>query len=210
MRIVVLGATGMVGTRVVDEAVTRGHQVVAASRRATDGRVSAAVSSVGVDVLDRTRVRDLLENAAVAVGAVRPQQGQETGAASSTTALLDAAAAAGVPVVLVGGAGPLSSPGRPGTLVVDDERFVPPEWRNIAAASVSQLRTCEAHPSAWVYLSPPALLEPGRRTGRYRRGGTELLVDDQGRSRISVEDLAVAVLDEIEHAGGDRHFTVAY
>ncbi|WP_416382691.1 MULTISPECIES: hypothetical protein [Nocardia] len=79
-----------------------------------------------------------------------------------------------------------------------------------ALASLTQLRVCEPHPARWTYLSPPALLEPGERTGRYRRGTTTLLLDADGRSRISAEDLAVAVLDELENPGGDRHFTVAY
>ncbi|GAB3116661.1 hypothetical protein GCM10027055_26570 [Janibacter alkaliphilus] len=63
--------------------------------------------------------------------------------------------------------------------------------------------------AAWAYLSPPALLEPGTRTGRYRRGTTTLLTAQDGKSWISAEDLAVAVVDELEQPGADRHITVA-
>ncbi|WP_408648234.1 NAD(P)-dependent oxidoreductase [Streptomyces gossypiisoli] len=61
-----------------------------------------------------------------------------------------------------------------------------------------------------MYLSPPALLEPGARTGRYRRGTDSLLTAPDGRSWISAEDLAVAVVDELESPGRERHFTVVH
>lgn len=87
---------------------------------------------------------------------------------------------------------------------------MPPAWRQVAGVSVRQLEVCQAHPdAAWVYLSPPALLEPGMRTGRYRRGTATLITAPDGRSWISAEDLAVAVLDELEQPGADRHLTVA-
>lgn len=94
--------------------------------------------------------------------------------------------------------------------MIDDEQFVPAQWRSSAVASRAQLQVCESHAAAWTYLSPPAILEPGTRTGVYRRGTTTLLVDDAGRSRISAEDLSVALLDEVENPGDARHFTVAY
>ena len=207
MRIVVFGATGMVGTRVVDEASARGHDVVAVSRRDA-GRDTVVTTSL--DVRDEARVRALLGTADVTVSAIRPRPGEEASVPETTTALLDAAAATGTAVLLVGGAGPLASPTSPATLVIDDERFVPARWRSSAMASLAQRQVCEGHGAAWTYLSPPAILEPGTRTGTYRRGTTTLLVDGAGRSRISAEDLAVAVLDEVENPGDTRHFTVAY
>jgi putative NADH-flavin reductase len=207
MRIVVFGASGMVGTRVLAEASARGHDVVAVSRR-DDSRGKVATASV--DVRDGVRVRALLGTADVAVSAIRPRPGEEASVPETTTALLDAAAATGTALLLVGGAGPLASPTSPATLVIDDERFVPARWRSSAMASLAQLQVCEGHGAAWTYLSPPAILEPGTRSGVYRRGTTTLLVDDAGRSHISTEDLAVAVLDEVENPGDARHFTVAY
>ncbi|MDR7384840.1 NAD(P)-dependent oxidoreductase [Promicromonospora iranensis] len=209
MRIAVFGATGMVGSRVVDEAWARGHDVVAVSRRDA-GNGNAEVETVSVDVRDAARVREVLRTADVAVSAVRPRPGEEATVPEMTTALLDAAVGTGTAVLLVGGAGPLASPGVPGRLVIDDETFVPAQWRSSAIASLAQLQACDGHPAAWTYLSPPAVLEPGTRTGVYRRGTTTLLVDEAGRSQISAEDLSVAVLDEVENPGGVRHFTVAY
>ncbi|WP_147283527.1 NAD(P)-dependent oxidoreductase [Rhodococcus sp. AG1013] len=111
-------------------------------------------------------------------------------------------------VVVIGGAGPLKSPDAD-QLVIDDPRFVPRQWRAIAQASVDQFSACATHPAA--YLSPPALFGPGRRTGAYRRGTNRILIDVNGESRISAEDLAIAAMDEIENPdSGLRHFTVAY
>lgn len=96
-------------------------------------------------------------------------------------------------------AGALRSPDGSDLPVADNPAYVPAEWNTVAAAGVAQLRTCQAHAGAdWVYLSPPALLEPGERTGRYRRGTDTLLTGADGRSWISAEDLAVAVVDELE------------
>lgn len=209
MNIVIFGATGMVGSRVVTEASSRGHQVIAASRRGGT-HASPAVTTAAVDAGDREQARELLNDADVVVGAIRPRPGEEGSVPETTATLLDAAAATGSRLLLVGGSGPLASPDSPTRRVIDDERFVPAEWRASAEASLAQLRACEGHQAAWTYLSPPALLEPGTRTSTYRRGTTTLLVDQAGRSGISAEDLAVAILDEIEQPGDAQRFTVAY
>ena len=141
------------------------------------------------------------------VAATRPALGEEHTVTATTTALLDAAAKAGTRILVVGGAAPLRIADG---LVLDDPRYVPPEYRAIAGASAAQLDVCRAHPADWVYLSPPAVLEPGSRTGSYRRGTTTLLTRPDGTSRISAEDLAAAVVDELENPGADRHFTVGY
>lgn len=206
MKITVVGATGMVGSRVTDEAVRRGHHVTAVSR---SGESLPGATAVRADVTDGQRMRDLFAATDAIVGATRPAPGQEHTVGETTTALLDAAAAADRRVLVVGGAGPLRTPGHPDRLVVDDPDYVAAEWRTIAAASVAQLEICLAHQADWAYLSPPAVLEPGERTGRYRRGGTTLVVDSDGASRISAEDLAVAILDELENPSSAKHFTVA-
>ncbi|KOV81686.1 NADH-flavin reductase [Nocardia sp. NRRL S-836] len=194
----------MVGAEVVTEAVRRGHDVTAVFR-GTVTEVPAGVRVVRGDAADHAFTTAVLSGVDGAVAATRPRPGQEATVGPTTTALLDAALAAATRMIVVGGAAPLRSPGGTG-LVLDDTRFVPPHIRPIAAASVRQLEACRAHAADWVYLSPPALLEPGERTGTYRRGVDELLT---GPSAISAADLAVAVLDELENPGVDRHFTVA-
>ena len=86
-----------------------------------------------------------------------------------------------------------------GRLVVDDPRFVPASIRGVAQACVDQLDVLRENSTVdWTYFSPSAELTAGRRTRRFRTGTDELIVDSDGTSRISLEDVAVAVMDEAE------------
>ncbi|MFD5726040.1 NAD(P)-dependent oxidoreductase [Streptomyces sp. NPDC058368] len=210
MRIAVIGAAGMAGSRVVTEAADRGRALLAVYRSTRPDALPPGVSPVAGDADDTDAMAALFDGADAVVAATRPPVGREHTIAATTTALLDAAAKTGTRILVIGGAGPLTVPGHPGRLVVDDPAYVPPQWRTVAAASSAQLAACRAHEADWTYLSPPAVLEPGRRTGAYRRGTTTLLTAEDGTSRIAAEDLAVAVLDELEVPYGERHFTVAY
>lgn len=210
MKIVVIGATGMVGRRVTTEAVRRGHRVVAVSRNAKPAPARDSVTAVAADVSDTAALTRAMTGADVAVLSVRPAPGAENTLPGLTRSALDAATDAETRIVVVGGAGPLRSPDDPDRVVADDPAYVSPAWRSIAAAGAAQLLQCEGHTAAdWTYLSPPALLQPGERTGTYRRGTDTLLTDETGASRISAEDLACAVLDELVDRGPDRWFTVA-
>lgn len=209
MKISVFGATGMVGSAVVQEALDRGHTVTAISRSPGDlprrDGVRKQQLDVSTDDLDAA-----LAWPAAAVLSIRFAPGQEHRLAPATARFLDAAGRAGTRIVVVGGSAPLRVPGAGTHLVVEEPHFVPGAWRSIALASLEQYRVCREHSGErCVYLSPPALLEPGERSGRYRRGTTTLLTDAAGVSWISAADLAVAVLDEIETPGPDPHFTVA-
>nr|ANO42488.1 hypothetical protein A8713_035105 [Streptomyces sp. SAT1] len=216
--IAVLGGTGMVGSRVVAEATARGHRVLALARKPP--REVPGSTPVTVDATDADALRTALSGSAGSAGpggvdavvlSVRTEPADEEFLVGVTRTVLDAAVPLGARVLVVGGAGALRSPGTPGLRVADDPAHVPAAFRPVAAAGVAQLRACRAHTGAgWVYLSPPATLEPGARTGRYRRGTDTLLTDADGRSWISAEDLAVAVLDELEHPGPDRHITAVH
>jgi putative NADH-flavin reductase len=209
MQITVMGAAGMVGRRVVAEAAARGHDVVAVVR--DPARAGGLPAGVSVRAGDATDVGDVTRTSTgqdVVVAAVRPAAGREDELVSMTKALLAGAAAR---LLVVGGAGSLAVPDSGGRLVADDPDLVTAEYRAVAQAGVQQLAACRAADVDWTYLSPPALLLPGTRTGRYRLGTDELLVDATGRSTISVEDLAVALVDEAERPAHRRaRFTVAY
>jgi putative NADH-flavin reductase len=210
MQITVIGATGMVGRRVVAEAAARGHDIAAVVR--DPARVGGLPAGVSVRAGDATDVGDVTRTSAgqdVVVAAVRPAAGREDELVSMTKALL---AGAATRLLVVGGAGSLAVPGAGGRLVADDSDLVTAEYRAVARAGVQQLAACRAADDVdWTYLSPPAVLLPGTRTGRYRLGADELLVDAAGRSTISVEDLAVALVDEAERPAHRRaRFTVAY
>lgn len=211
MRIAVFGATGMAGSATVAEALDRGHHVIAASRNTSaETTADGQLSSQSVDVANEAAVAAILATVDAAVFTIRivPESGERL--ARLTRQFLDAAKEQSTRVLIIGGAAPLRSPSFPERLLVDDSDFVPTAWRDAAHASLTQFQACKEHPyDGWIYLSPPAILERGVRTGLYRRGTTALLVDDYGISRISAADLAIAVIDELDDPSDDFHFTVA-
>jgi putative NADH-flavin reductase len=211
MKIAVIGATGMAGSRIAAEAARRGHSVSGFSRsERTDDRAPDGISWATADATDPEAMGSVAAQHDVIVLATRPVPGTENEVGSLLITVLDAALHFGRRVVVIGGAGPLKSPDSD-QLVADDPRFVPRQWRAVAQASVDQFDACTTHPANWAYLSPPALFGPGTRTGSYRRGADRILIGVDGESRISAEDLAIATLDELEDPEpGLRHFTVAY
>ncbi|MEU4622336.1 NAD(P)H-binding protein [Actinoplanes sp. NPDC023801] len=208
MKITVVGAAGMAGSRIVAEARRRGHHVTAVLPGPRPDTLPPEVTDVRGDATDVELMTKLFDDADAVVGATRPAPGAEHTVTAVTAALLDASAAAKTRILFIGGSAPLLAPG--GGLVFDAPEYVPPAWRTIAAASIAQLAACRPHTADWTYVSPAALFEPGVRTGQYRRGGTSLVVAPDGTSRISAEDLAVAVLDELEQPAEERHFSVGY
>ncbi|RGD55657.1 NAD-dependent epimerase/dehydratase family protein [Kitasatospora xanthocidica] len=213
MRITVFGATGNVGRRVVAEALSRGHHVTAVVRDpAKPHDLPSAVTLVVGDARTPEDVARIAAGQDVVVTATRPVPGSEHELAIATKGLLAGIAGTGVRLLAVGGAGSLLVPGGGGTTLVDSPGF-PDAIRPIALACGEQLDLYRAAgpDTDWTYLSPAALLEPGVRTGRFRTGRDELLVDADGTSAISMEDLAVALLDETERPAHRRsRFTAAY
>lgn len=115
-----------------------------------------------------------------------------------TTGVADGVRSAGRRLIVVGGAAPLQVPGT-ARIALDDPRWVPTTIREIAAASCRQLEILRATSGLdWTYLAPAADFRPGNRTGAYRTGGTDLVIDGSGQSSLSMEDYAIALLDEVE------------
>lgn len=212
MRILVLGATGNVGRRIVAEALDRGHKITAVSRYpAPFSELGAKVQVKAGNAVDARAIANLSMDQDLVISATRPAPGREFELVRTAEALLQGVKTSGVRLLLVGGAGSLIAPDT-GRAIVDDRRYVDPAWRDIAIACCHQYAVCQNDATAnWTYLSPPAALMPGARTGTYRLGTDELIVGEDGVSRISMEDLAVALIDEAE---GPKHqrarFTVAY
>ncbi|QNE75813.1 NAD(P)H-binding protein [Streptomyces finlayi] len=214
MRITVFGAAGNVGSRVVTEALARGHEVTAVVRDAArfPALHPAATHRTG-NAGNPAHVAELSTGQDLVVGATRPAPGHEDEHAAVGRALLSGLAGTDTRLIVVGGAGSLTVPGTRGVLASDDPAYVPDAWRHIALASNAQydaVRTATTEVD-WAYLSPSAVLEPGNRTGTFRLGTDELLVDAEGNSALSMEDLAVALLDEAEHPKHHRtRFTAGY
>jgi putative NADH-flavin reductase len=223
----IFGATGVIGSRVVAEATDRGHRVTAYTRdKSRAGQDSDAVWWRIADVLDPASVARAIDGVDVVVNAINAGRDiDETianadvlpNAAESLLAALEQHPA--TRLIVVGGAGSLEV--RPGLQVVDVDGFaeglpdalgVPPEYIRVVRAHRDALNRYRTSNRNWTYLSPSAgLVQPGERTGRFRMSGNQLLVSADGRSDISAEDLAVAIIDEAElprHV--QRRFTVGY
>lgn len=210
MRITVFGATGDVGSRVVAEALARGHEVVAVIRDPARAAAVPAAAEVRIgDAADLDDVVTLSAGKDLVITATRPPSGQEHELPALTSVLLKALAHNGVRLLVVGGAATLLVPDAEGATLHETPDF-PAHLRPIATACADQLALCRAETvTDWTYLSPPAELVPGERTGVYRRGVDELLVRPDGTSTISMEDFAVALLDEAERPVHRRtRFTV--
>lgn len=207
MKIALIGATGFVGSGILSESLNRGHAVTAIVPNPDKLPSHPKLTAVKGDATDPAALARLVEGHDVVISAFNPGR-DESG--NGTRSIIEAVKRSGVERLLaVGGAGTLEV--APGQRVVDQPGF-PAEWKDGAlktAAFLDQLRG--ETELDWVFLSPAAMLAPGERTGRYRVGGDQLLTDADGQSRISIQDYAVAMLDEAETPRHSRaRFSVAY
>jgi len=213
MKMTIFGAAGEVGSRVVAEALSRGHEVTAVVRNPEQlCKLPTGVTSCSGDAGSVKDVAQLSAGQDLVISAIRPPTGDETQLVSITQAILQGAARSSVRVLVVGGAASLRMPGQGDTTVLTAPNFLPAAVIAIARACFAQHEMCSADQQAdWAYLSPPAMLVPGIRTGHYRLGSDELVVDENGNSQISMEDFAVVLIDEAEQAKHHRtRFTAAY
>lgn len=217
MHIVVFGATGMIGQRIAIEALNRGHRVTAAVRdpqALPETLKKKEVTAVTGDATDAASVTKAVTGADAVVSAISPRPRGGRPAASLTDAaraLIEGTQQAGVKrLIVVGGAGSLEV--EPGTMLLDMPDF-PDLWKPEATGHRDALDVYRSRGGEldWTFISPAAVVEPGERTGVFRQGGDELLTDERGDSRISAEDFAVAVLDELEKNDNIRkRISVAY
>jgi len=213
MRITVLGATGNAGSRVVTEAISRGHKVTAVVRNSS--ATNNLPSGINVITGDASNIMDVARFSTgqdVVISAIRPASGLESDVIPTTRTLMDGLSKTGARLLIVGGASTLIVPGTGGKTVIEDSNYLPITARHIGKASADQLEVCLAETRVdWAYLSPAAQFSPGERTGKYRLGTDELLIDAKGKSQISMEDAAIALLDEAEQPKHHQtRFTVGY
>ncbi|EPJ45507.1 MAG: hypothetical protein OFPI_36530 [Osedax symbiont Rs2] len=200
MKVIIFGAAGNVGSRIVSEALARGHQVSAIVRRAEQlEKLPAQVQGIIGDATNPSDVARFTSGQDLVISAVRPPSGHEELLVPITQSILTGAGHSGVRVLIVGGAASLRIPNQADITVLTAENFLPDAVKPIATACFAQHQAVEqVTDTAWAYLSPPAMLVPGVRTGKYNLGSDELLYDDAGNSQISMEDFAVVLLDEGE------------
>ena len=210
MKIALFGATGTIGSRILNEALARGHAVTVVSRDPSKIVPRPGVVAVAGDIQDAASIAVAVSGHDAVVSAYGPGKGDPALLSSALRALVAGLrAAAGARLAVVGGAGSLKV--APALDLVDTATF-PAAYKPVALAHRDALRFIETVTDVdWSYLSPAAIVTPGERTGRFRLGADELVADAAGKSFISAEDFAVALLDEVETPAHVRkRFTLAY
>ena len=208
MKITLYGASGMIGSRILEELVSRGHAVTAVVR--DPSKISRAGVAVRTgDVLDASSVAATAEGADAVISAYAPPPGAAETLVQAARTFVAALPQAGVKrFLMVGGAGSLEV--APGLQLVDAPGF-PEAWKGLATAHRDAVPVLAASDLDWTSFSPAAYIEPGARTGKFRLGKDNLVTDEKGESRISAEDYAIAMVDELENPRHIRQrFTAAY
>jgi putative NADH-flavin reductase len=212
MKIALIGATGFIGSALLEEALARGHQVTALVAHPEKLQAQDNLAIEQSDVLDGAKLAAQLKghDAVISAFSGHAQQDVYGYYMKGVNSIIAATKQASIKrLLIVGGAGSLYA--QPGVLVIDTPDF-PQQWKATAQGArdvLTQLRN--ESDLDWSMLSPSAIIEPGERTGTFRQAGDELIVDAGGQSRISTQDFALAMIDELETPRHVRaRFTVGY
>ena len=203
MNIALIGVSGRVGSRLLAELLRRGHRVTGIARDTSKLASQPQLVLKNGDANQPAQLAPLLAGHDAVLSALKF-------ATSDAAALITAVNQAGVcRLLVVGGAGSLEV--APGRALLDTPDF-PAAYRPEAEAGRRFLDTLRTERSLdWTFLSPAAEFVPGERSGKFRLGGDQLLADANGRSWISMEDYAIAFVDELETPKHSRQrFTVGY
>ena len=203
MNIVLIGATGAIGSRILDEALRRGHTVSAVTRdpRKLDPRPGMTIRAGSTS--DGPGLTQVVKGHDVAVVSVKWNE-------ADVHQVLDAVRRSGVKrcLFVIGAGSLLRQDGRTHFEHMADKGIQPPTSKpaSLAYEEIKKVKDLD-----WTAISPPASIQPGKRTGKFRRGLDKLIEDKEGQSLISREDFAVAILDELEKNKHIRkRFTAAY
>jgi putative NADH-flavin reductase len=212
MNIALIGATGFIGSALLKEALARGHAVTALVGHPDKLAAAERLQASATDVLDSERLASQLRghDAVISAFSGHAQADVYDYYMRGIRSIIAAAKQAQAPrLLVVGGAGSLNTAA--GTQVIDSPDF-PAQWRATAAGARDALALLRSEQDLnWTMLSPSAMIAPGQRSGSFRLGRDELLTDAAGNSRISLEDYAAAMIDELERPAHPRQrFTVGY
>jgi uncharacterized protein len=208
LKILLIGASGMIGSRILKEATRRGHCVIGGARNPDRIAGGSNVRAVMLDATDKDAVLLAARKADVIVSATSPRESTDLERAfmAVADAEIAAAKATGKRLLMVGSAGTLKLPdGRPGV------EALPEKAQDEGRAMLGVLVALRASDVDWTFFCPPVSIAPGKRTGSYRIGTSTAMFDTRNRSAISAEDFAYALMDELESGAHRRaQMTVAY
>ena len=199
MNVVLYGATGK---------SARNHNITAVARNPVG--LPANVKTVKDDLGDVNKIASLITGSDAVISAYAPPQDDTDQLLGVTERQIEAVRKAGknIRLIVVGGAGSLEV--APGVTVIKSGHL-PAEWIPIATSHEKALELLKESDINWTYFSPAAFFEPGTRTGKFRLDTDKLVADAQGNSRISMEDYAIALVDELEKPAHERsRFTIGY
>lgn len=207
MNVALIGASGFIGTDILEELLNRGHKVTAIVRNPEKIKSRENLLVKKADVTDTEKLAEILKGQDAVVSAYNPGTDMSVTGAKSYAA---AAKKAGVKrLLIVGGAGSLEI--SPGVQLVDTPQF-PAEWKDGARATREVLNFIRTQNDLdWTFFSPAMMIEPGPRTGKFRLGKDNPVFDAKNESRISTADYAVAMVDELEKSQHlKQRFTIGY
>jgi putative NADH-flavin reductase len=209
MKITLYGATGNSGSRILKELLARGHHVNAVVRDPSKLSPHSGLSVRKGDLSDVASIAEAVRGTEAVISAYGPGLNAPGELVGATERLVAGLKQAGVQRLLtVGGAGSLEV--APGVQLIDSG-YLPAEWKPIAIAHRDALKVLQASDLDWTSLCPAGYFEPGTRTGVFRLGTDNLIANEKGESRISMEDYAIAMVDELEtHAHSGRRFSIGY
>ncbi len=203
MKVALVGATGNIGSKIMAELLARGHAVTAIARNADKLSPSPKVNIVAVDAADTSKLAAALRGHDAAVSSAPFAPGL-------SESIIAAVKQSGVRrYIMVGGAGSLEV--APGKMLKDTLTLPEPVKKLLDEAAANLTRLRGEKELEWTFFSPAAEIGPGERTGKFRLGGDQLVTDANGKSRISYDDYAIALVDELEQGKHIRgRFTIAY
>ena len=213
--VLLIGATGFVGSAVLNELVSRGHKVTAVARNIEKIATSELLDAVKEDVANVDAIAKLAEGKDAIISAYNPgwtNPDIATLISENYPKILSAAKKSGVErLLIVGGAGTLFC--APGLRVVDSGAIPEEIMGGVRPLGDFYLNTLmNENDIDWVFFSPAGVFDQqGKKTGNYRLGKDDLIVDAEGNSHISVQDYADAMVNELEKpAHHKERFTIGY
>jgi uncharacterized protein len=203
MKVALIGATGRIGSKITAELLGRGHSVTAIVRNPDKAPGHANVKALKGDVTDPDSVAALVRGHDAVISSAPFNPG-------ISVKVLEAVHKSGVKrYIAVGGAGSLKA--ADGKLVMDNPQ-IPAEWLPSIKEGSELLKLLRADQQLdWTFFSPAVQIGPGERTGKFRLGGDEVVAAADGKSSISYDDYAIALVDELENSKHvRRRFTIGY